>query len=84
MVFWRLRRVDDSAEGLVGGRRQDFLLQHPLSFGALGSRRFLTLTWVNTYRRDSQVTAQKKGGNLGHRPHLARATVKSVRICSRK
>src|SRR5579872_5858853 len=27
--------------------------------GDQGSRRFLTLAWVNTRRRDSQVTAQK-------------------------
>jgi hypothetical protein len=26
----------------------------------------LTLTWGNTHARDSQVTAQKTGGNLGH------------------
>jgi len=36
--------------------------------GAPGSRRFLTLAWVSKYRRGSQVTAQKPGGNLGHRP----------------
>jgi hypothetical protein len=43
--------------------------------GALGSRRFLTLTWVSTYRRGSQVTAQKPGGNLGHRPTPLRCSV---------
>ena len=41
--------------------------RHFLPHGAPGSRRFLTLTWVSRYRRGSQVTAQKSGGNLGHR-----------------
>jgi hypothetical protein len=43
------------------------LLAKTLSASYLGSRRFLTLTWANTRRRDPQIPAQATGLELGRR-----------------
>jgi len=61
----RLSFMPWGANAFSAQRTESF--RHILLHGAPGSRRFLTLTWVSRYRRGSQVTAQKSGGNLGHR-----------------